>query len=65
LVCLAQVYGVGGGDLRRMPDFRGASRAEMQGWVLEKWVYDVLRGAAQPVRPMGRGVPRWIGEWRL
>ena len=36
LVCLAQVYGVGGGDLRRMPDFRGASWAEMQGWVLEK-----------------------------
>ena len=31
LVCLVQVYGVGGGDLRRMLDFRGASRAEIEG----------------------------------
>jgi hypothetical protein len=46
LVCLAQVYGVGGGDLRRMPDFRGASRAEIEGWAAKEWVYGGLRGAA-------------------
>ena len=64
-MCLAQVYGVGGGDLRRMPDFRGASGAEMQGWPAKEWVYGVLRGAAQPVQTPGRSVERWVGEWRL
>ena len=46
LVCLVQVYGVGGGDLRRMLDFRGTSRAEIEGWAAKEWVYGGLRGAA-------------------
>ena len=56
---------VGGGNPREMVDFGGAFAAEMQGWVPERWVYDVLRGAAQPVRTMGRGVAHWLGGWRL
>jgi hypothetical protein len=31
-----QVYGVGGGDLRRMADFRSASTAEMELWAAEE-----------------------------
>jgi len=49
LVCLVQVYEVCGGDLRRVADFGGGFAAEIEGWVAEKRVYDVLRGAAQPV----------------
>ena len=48
-----------------MADFRHASRAEMEGWVAEERVYGELRGAAQPGGTLGRGVPRWIREWRL
>ena len=46
LVCLVQVDEVGGGDLRRVADFGGAFAAEIEGWVAEKRVYDVLWGAA-------------------
>ena len=48
MVCLAQVYGVGGGDLRRMPDFRGASRAEMQGWPAVDGLLSASVGSAEP-----------------
>ena len=64
LVCLVQVDEVGGGDLRRVADFGGAFAAEIEGWVAEKWVYDVLRGAAQPARTLRRGVARWLGGRR-
>ena len=64
-MCLVQVYGVGGGDLRRMLDFRGASRAEIEGWAAKEWVYGGLRGAALPVGTLSRSVARWLGEWRL
>ena len=64
-MCLAQVYGVGGGDLRRVADFGGGFAAEIEGWVAEKRVYDVLRGAAQPVWTLRRGLTRWRLDWRL
>ena len=64
-MCLVQVYEVGGGDLRRVADFSGAFAAEIEGWVAEKRVYDVLRGAAQPARTLRRGVARWRLDWRL
>jgi hypothetical protein len=48
-----------------MADFGGASAAEIEDWAAKQCVYGGLRGAAQPVRTMGRGVVRWIGEWRL
>ena len=57
-MCLVQVYGVGGGDLRRVADFGGAFSAEIEGWVAENRVYDVLWGAAQPARTLCRGVAR-------
>ena len=41
-----QVDEVGGGGLRRVVDFGGAFAAEIESWVAEKRVYDVLRGAA-------------------
>ena len=50
-MCLVQVDEVGGGDLRQMADFRGASAAEMVTWAAEKWLYGVLWGAAQPHGP--------------
>ena len=56
LVCLAQVYGVGGGDLRRMPDFRGASGAEMQGWPAVDGLLSASVGSAEPARTLGRGL---------
>eukprot|EP01043_Picozoa_sp_COSAG02_P081732 COSAG02_NODE_20119_length_847_cov_6.995989_2_plen_67_part_00 len=65
LATLLSMDEVGGGNPREMVDFGGAFAAEMQGWVPERWVYDVLRGAAQPVRTMGRGVAHWLGGWRL
>ena len=48
-----------------MVDFASASRAEMQGWTAEEWVYGVLWGVAQPAETLSRGVARWIGEGRL
>jgi len=48
-----------------MADFGGASRAEMESWVAEEWVYGELRGVAQPVGTLGRGVAHWLGGWRL
>ena len=65
LVCLVQVDEVGGGDPREMVDFGGAFAAEIEGWVAEKRVYDVLWGAAQPARTLCRGVARWLGGRRL
>ena len=56
MVCLAQVYGVGGGDLRRMVDFGGASRAEIECWVAEEERFSGLLGTVEPARTMGRGL---------
>ena len=64
-MCLVQVDEVGGGDLRQVADFGGAFAAEIEGWVAEKRVYDVLWGAAQPARTLCRGVARWLGGRRL
>ena len=55
---MLQVDEVGGGDPREMADFGGAFAAEIEGWVAEKRVYDVLWGAAQPARTLCRGVAR-------
>ena len=60
MVAVLQVDEVGGGDPREMVDFGGAFAAEIEGWVAEKRVYDVLRGAAQSVGTSGRGVARWL-----
>ena len=65
LVAVLQVDEVGEFSGREIADFRGASRAEMEGWVAEKRVYGELRGAAQPGGTLGRGVTRWLGGWRL
>ena len=46
-------------------DFGGASRAEMEGWVAEEWVYGELQGAAQPGGTLCRGLALWLGGWRL
>ena len=56
LVCLVQVYGVGGGDLRRMADFRHASRAEIECWVAEEKLFSGLLGTAELARTLGRGL---------
>ena len=60
-----QVDEVGGGGLRQVVDFGGAFAAEIESWVAEKWVYDVLRGAAQPAWTLRRGLTRWRLDWRL
>ena len=59
-----QVHVHGGGDPREMVDFGGAFAAEIEGWAAEERVYRELRGAAQSVRTLGRGVARWLGGWR-
>ena len=41
-------------------DFRGASQAEMEGWVAEERVYGELRGVAQPGGTLGRGLTHWL-----
>ncbi len=64
-MCLVQVDEVGGGDLRRVVDFSGVFTAEIESWVAEKWVYDVLRGAVQPAWTLRRGLTRWRLDWRL
>ena len=56
LVCLAQAYGVGGGDLRRMADFGGASRPEIECWVAVEELFGGLLGTAEPARTLGRGL---------
>eukprot|EP01043_Picozoa_sp_COSAG02_P059657 COSAG02_NODE_7642_length_2919_cov_14.814184_5_plen_143_part_00 len=53
LVCLVQVYGVGGGDLRQVADFRGASGAEMQGWAAVEGLLSASVGTAEPAGSMG------------
>ena len=65
LVAVLQVDEVGGFPRREIADFRGASRAEMEGWVAEERVYGELRGAAQPVGTLCRGLAHWLGGWRL
>ena len=65
LVAVLQVDEVGGFSGREIADFRGASRAEMEGWVAEEWVYGELRGAAQSVGSLCRGLAHWMGGWRL
>ena len=64
MVAVLQVDEVGGGDPREMADFGGAFAAEIEGWVAEERVYGELRGVAQPGGTLGRGLARWIGEWR-
>ena len=48
-----------------MADFGGTSRAEMEGWVAEERVCGELRGAAQPVGTLCRGLAHWLDAWRL
>ena len=43
---------------RETADFRGASRAEMEGWVAEERVYGKLLGAMQPAQTLCRGLAR-------
>ena len=65
LVAVLQVDEVGEFSGREIADFRGASGAEMEGWVAEKRVYGELRGATQPGRALCRGLAHWLGGWRL
>ena len=53
LVCLVQVDEVGGGDLRRVVDFRGASGAEMQGWAAVDGLLSASMGTAEPAGSLG------------
>ena len=79
LVAVLQVGEVGGGDLRRMADFRRASRAEMQGWPAVEGLLSASVGTAEVVGTLGlrlecrSGGGRWlsgrkprlpVGEWR-
>ena len=64
-MCLAQAYGVGGGDLRRMADFGGASRPEIECWVAEEKLFSELLGTAELARTLGRGLGGSSGRgWR-
>ena len=65
LVAVLQVDEVGEFSGCEIADFRGASRAEMEGWVAEKRVYGELRGAKQSGRALCRGLAHWLGGWRL
>ena len=65
LVAVLQVDEVGGFSGREIADFRGASRAEMEGWVAEERVYGELRGATQPGGTLCRGLAHWLVGWRL
>ena len=56
LVAVLQVDEVGGFSGRETADFRGPSRAEMEGWVAEEWVYGGLLGATQPGGTLCRGL---------
>ena len=79
MVAVLQVGEVGGGDLRRMADFRRASRAEMQGWPAVEGLLSASVGTAEVVGTLGlrlecrSGGGRWlsgrkprlpVGEWR-
>ena len=64
-VAVLQVDEVGGFSGREIVDFRSASRAEMQGWPVEERVYGELRGAAQSIGTLARGMACWLGGWRL
>ena len=65
LVAVLQVDEVGGFSGREIADFRGASGPEMERQMAKKWGYGTLRGTVHPARTLGRGVARWIDEWRL
>ena len=65
LVAVLQVDEVGEFSGREIADFRGASGAEMERQMAKKWGYGTLRGTVHPARTLGRGVARWLGEWRL
>ena len=65
LVAVLQVDEVGEFSRRETADFRGASGAEMEGWVAEKRVYSELRGATQPGGTLFRGLAHWLVGWRL
>ena len=65
LVAVLQVDEVGGFSRRETADFRGASRAEMEGWVAGERVYGELRGATQSGRALCRCLAHWLGGWRL
>ena len=65
LVAVLQVDEVGESLGREIADFRGASRAEMEGWVAEERVYGELRGAAQLEGTLCRGLAHWLDGWRL
>ena len=56
LVAVLQVDEVGGGDLRRMADFRRACWAEMQGWPAMVQLFSASVGSAEPVWTLGRGL---------
>ena len=65
-MCLVQVYGVGGGDLRRMVDFRRASRAEIECWVAEEKLFSASVGTAELAGTLDQGLEcrsgggRWL-----
>ena len=52
-VAVLQVGEVGGGDLRRMADFRHASRVEMQGWPAVEGLLSASVGTAELVGSLG------------
>ena len=62
LVCLAQAYGVGGGDLRRMADFSGAPHPDMEGAAALQRPGGVLLPAVLPGWALGRAWARWRAD---
>ena len=49
------------------PGFDGAQSAlvaKMVGWAADQGVYSELSGMTQPARTLGRGVARYVGDWR-
>ena len=50
---MPQVGEVGGGDLRRMADFRRASEVEMQSWPAVEGLFSASVGTAELVGTLG------------
>ena len=51
----------------KFPGFDGAQSAlvaKMVGWAADQGVYSELSGMTQPARTLGRGVARYVGDWR-